>query len=125
MENPEEIVLKLNELLESEFDRNEFDILIKLLKEQFKIDIKFLDFEYYNEYRLEYARSNKMAKVKLQDFVATVKFREMEKECMNFIELKAEFNIEKSSFYYDKGYLFYFCLGTAKNDKIVNDYLNE
>ena len=125
MENPEEIVFKLNELLESEFDRNEFDILIKLLKEQFKIDIKFLDFEYYNEERLESARINKMAKVKSQDFVAAAKFREMEKECLNYIKIKTEYNIEKSTFYYDKDYLFYFCLGTAKNDKIVKDYLNE
>ena len=45
MENPEEIVLKLNELLESDqFDRNEFDFLIKLLKEYVKTDVKFLDF---------------------------------------------------------------------------------
>jgi len=126
MENPEEIVLKLNELLESDqFDRNEFDFLIKLLKEYVKTDVKFLDFEYYNEDRLKSARSNKMVKVKLQDFEAAAKFREMEKECMNYIEIKAEYNIEKSSFYYGNDYLFYFCLGTAKNDKNVRDYLNE
>jgi hypothetical protein len=126
MENPEEIVLKLNELLESDqFDRNEFDFLIKLLKEQVKTGVKFLDFEYYNEDRLKSARSNKMAKVKLQDFEMAAKFREMEKECMNYIEIKTEYNIEKSSFYYGNDYLFYFCLGTAKNDKSVRDYLNE
>lgn len=120
MENPEEIVLKLNELLESDqFDRNEFDFLIKLLKEYVKTDVKFLDFEYYNEDRLKSARSNKMAKVKLQDFEAAAKFREMEKECMNYIEIKTEYNIEKSTFYYDNDYLFYFYLGTAKNDKTV------
>ena len=66
-----------------------------------------------------------MVKVKLQDFEAAAKFREMEKECMNYIEIKAEYNIEKSSFYYGNDYLFYFCLGTAKNDKSVRDYLNE
>jgi len=126
MENPEEIVLKLNELLESDqFDRNEFDFLIKLLKEYVKTDVKFLDFEYYNEDRLKSARSNKMVKVKLQDFEAAAKFREIEKECMNYIEIKTEYNIEKSSFYYGNDYLFYFCLGTAKNDKNVRDYLNE
>jgi hypothetical protein len=126
MENPKVIVLKLNEWLVSDhFDRNEFDHLIKLLKEQYKTDIKCLDFEYYNEDRLESARSNKMAKVKLQDFEAAAKFREMEKECMNYIEIKIEYNIEKSTFYYDKDYLFYFCLGTAKNDRNVRDYLNE
>ena len=126
MENPEEIVLKLNELLESDqFDRNEFDFLIKLLKEYVNKDVKFLDFEYYNEDRLESARSNKMAKVKLQDFEAAAKFREMERECMKSIEIKTQYNIEKSTFYYDKGYVFYFCLGTAKNDKSVRDYLNE
>ena len=66
-----------------------------------------------------------MANVKLKDFERAAEFREMEKECLNYIQLKREFNIEKSIFYYEKDYLFYFCLGTAKNDKIVKDSLNE
>ena len=126
MEKPEELVQKLNELLESDhFDRTEFYFLIKLLKEQFKTDIKFFDFEYYNEERMESARSNKITREKLKDFEAACIFREEERECQKYIEIKTEYNIRKSAFYYEKDYLFYFCLGTAKNDKIVRDYLKK
>lgn len=126
MEKLDEMVQKLNELLESEsFDRTEFDFLINRIKDELKMSVKFLDFEYYNEERLEFARSNKMSNVKLQDFETAAKFREMEKECMTYIELKREYNIEKSTFYFEKDKLFYFCIGTAKNDKIVRNYLNE
>jgi len=126
MEKLDEMVQKLNKLMESDqFDRTEFDFLINRIKDELKQPVKFLDFEYFNEERLEFARSNKMANVKLKDFERAAEFREMEKECLNYIQLKREFNIEKSIFYYEKDYLFYFCLGTAKNDKIVKDSLNE
>ena len=126
MENPEEMVLKLNKLLEADqFNRNEFEILIKLLKEKYKTDIKFLDFEYYNEDRLRMVKEEKIENVKSQDFETAAKFRDLEKECLNYISIKTDYNIEKSTFYYDPDYLFYFCLGTAKNDKIVREYLNE
>jgi hypothetical protein len=126
MEKLDEMVQKLNELLESEsIDNTEFDFLINRIKDELKMSVKFLDFEYFNEDRLESARANKMSKVKLQDFETAAEFREMEKECLNYIQLKRECNIEKSTFYYDKNYLFYFCLGTSKYDKIVREYLNE
>jgi hypothetical protein len=126
METPEEIVQKLNELLESDlFDLNEFDSLIKRFMLKVKTDIKFLDFEYYNEARMESARSNKMAKVTLKDFEAAAEFREMERECQKYIEIKTEYNLEKSAFYYGNDQLFYFCLGTAKNEKFVRDYLTD
>lgn len=53
------------------------------------------------------------------------KFRNLEKECPTYIDLKTQYNIEKSTFYYDPDYLVYFYLGTAKNDKIVKEYLKE
>ena len=126
MGKPEEIIQKLNELVESDqFDHTKFDFLITLLKEQLKTDVKFFDFEYYNEARMESARSNKNAMVKLKDFVAAAEFREIEWECQKYSQLKSEFLIEKSSFYLDKDYLIYFCLGTAKNDKVIRDYLTD
>lgn len=124
MEKPEVILQELNKLVEYyQFDYTEFDFLINLLKEKRKTDVKFLDFEYYSEERMESARSNKNAKVKLKDFEAAAEFREIEWECLKFIKLKSEYHIEKSQFYYDKDYLFYFCLGTAKNDEIIRVYL--
>jgi len=120
MESAENTILKLNELLVAEqFNREEFESILRSFEEQFKPNILILDFEYYNEDRLESARSNKMTKLKLQDFEATAKFRKMEKECMIYIEIKTEFKIKKSTFFYVNDYLFYSYLGTAKNDKTV------
>jgi hypothetical protein len=124
MEKPGEIVQKLNELMESEkFDRTEFDFLISQIKDQLKTEVKFLDFEFYNEARMLTARSNKISMEKIQDFNAAFEFREIERECQKYIAIKTKFNIENSTFYFEKDYLFYFCLGTAKNDIIVRDYL--
>ena len=124
MEKLDEMVQELNELMESEsFDRTEFDFLIKQIKEQLKTDLKFLDFEYYNEVRMETARNNKIAKEKIKDFNAAFEYREIERKCLKYGQLKSEFHIEKSSFYLYKDYLLYFCLGTGMNDKVISDYL--
>lgn len=124
MEKPEVILQELNKLVEYyQFDYAEFDFLIKVLKEQLKTVVKFLDLEYYSEARMESARRNKNAMVKIKDFEGAFEYREVERECLRYIKIKSEYRIEKSQFYYDKDYLFYFCLGTAKNDEIIRVYL--
>jgi len=126
MEKLEEMVQKLNELLETDqFDRTDFDSLIRQIKEQLKTEVKFLDFDFYDEARMLTARSNKNAMVKLKEFEAAAEFREIEWECLKYIKIKSEYHIEKSQFYYEKNYVFYFCVGTAKNDKILRDYLKK
>lgn len=45
--------------------------------------------------------------------------------CMNNIFLRTEYKIEKSTFYYDQNYLFYFFLGKSKNDKRVSKGFKE
>jgi hypothetical protein len=124
MKTPEELILILNELLEADqFDWDKFECILKQLKEHYKSDIKFLDFKYYNEYRRKLARKEKMKYVRIQDFETAAKFRNLEKECLNYISIKNDYNIEKSMFYYDPDYLFYFYFGTAKNDKLIKEYL--
>lgn len=126
MIKPEEMIVKLNELLEADqISREEFDNILKLFKEQYNPQIKFRDFKYYNEYRRHVAKKEKIQYVKIQDFETAAKYRNLEKECLNYIEIKTEYNIEKSTFYYDQNYLFYFYLGTAKNDKTVREYIKE
>jgi len=126
MEKPEEIVQRLNEVVDSnEFDLTEFDFLVKRFKEQFKTEVKFLDLEFYDETRMLAARSNKTAKEELKDFNAAFEFREIERKCLKYSQLKSEFQIEKSSFYQYKEYLLYFCFGNGKNDKVIRDYLND
>jgi translation initiation factor IF-3 len=126
METSENIVLKLNELLEiNHLILDEFDDLMKLFKEKHKPIIKILDFEYYNEARRESSRNSKIKNIELQKFDLAAENRELEKECINYISLKNEYKIEKSIFYYDQNFLFYFHLGTAKNDKLIREYLKE
>ena len=58
-----------------------------------------------------------------QDFAKAAEYRNSEKECQNYIDIKEEYGISKSMFYFEKEYLFYFYFGTAKIDKKIRDYL--
>jgi len=69
------------------------------------------------------ARSDKIAKEKIQDFNAAFEFREIERKCEKYNKIKSECHIEKSTFYNYKNYLLYFCLGTARHDKTIRNYL--
>jgi hypothetical protein len=124
MESVQDIVLKINEMLEIEkFSINEFEGLINQLKEEFQVKIIFLDFKYYNEDRLRLIRKEKIKNIRLQNFEAAAKNREMEKECLSYISIRTDYKIEKSSFLIDQSYLFYFYLGTTKNDEKVRECL--
>jgi hypothetical protein len=126
MGKPEEVVLKLNELLEADqFDFDEFKLSITQLIDFNKTKIKVLDFEYFNEDRLSLLQKEKIERIKTQDFDTAAKFRDSEEECRGYISLKTDYEIEKSEFYHDSGYLFYFYFGTAKNDKILKEFLKE
>jgi hypothetical protein len=123
MESKEDIVMKMNEMLEADkFKLNQFDFLIIQLKELFQITVKFLDFGYFNDKRLKLLKKEKIRLIKIQDFEAAAKIREMEKECSDYISVRTEYNIEKSSFYHDQENLLYFHLGTSKNDKKIKGY---
>ncbi|MBK7712808.1 MAG: hypothetical protein IPJ37_19055 [Bacteroidales bacterium] len=118
MESFESIVLKMNQMLEAErFSRKEFEMLINILKKRNKTELKHLDFKYYSERRLSLFKKEKLSCIKNQDFEAAARFRIMEKECNSYITLRTEYNLQKSTFYHDQEYLFYFNLGTARNDK--------
>jgi hypothetical protein len=119
------LVLKLNEMLDADqFDAEDFSLCFNALKELNNPALKIIDFKYYNEYRKRLAREEKIKCIKVQDFETAAKFRELEKECISYISIRTEYKIERSTFHYDQEYLFYFYLGTAKNDKKVSEYLN-
>lgn len=124
MRKPEEIVLKLNEMMVSDqFSIDDFESLMRAFKEHYKPDIKFLDFKYYNDYRRRLAKKNKIEFVKNQKFDEAAECRILEKECIKYIEIKTEYKTEKSAFYYDLEYLFFFYFGNAKNDKKIKQFL--
>ena len=126
MKSSDDIILKLNEMLEAEsFNLETFETLFTKFKEEFRPKFKFLDFKYYSNYRRRVAKKAKIKCIEIQNFDGAAKFRELEKDCISFISLISDYKIVKSSFYYDPDYLFYFYLGTAKNDKIVKNYLKK
>jgi hypothetical protein len=124
MENPEEMVRNLNEMLDSDhFDIAEFDFLLKRFMEQAKISMRFLDLEYFNEQRMLEARCHKIGKEEQKDFNAAFEYREIERKCEKYGQLKSEFKIKKSTFYLYRGYLLYFCMGNGKNDAFIKSRL--
>ena len=126
METSENLVLKLNELLEgNRFYRKRLDILLKEFKELENAKIVLIDFEYFNEERLRLLKKEKMNYIRKQDFPKAAEYRNYETECQNYIDIKEEYGISRSMFYFEKEYLFYFYFGIYKNDERVREYLNE
>lgn len=123
MDALESIVAKLNEILHADqFNRKHFVSTLKSLKDLYNPSIKLLDFKYYDEKLLRKLKKEKIRLVKIQDFENAAKLRDQEKECQSYIVIRTEYKIEKSSFYYDQKYLFYFHLGNAKNDRRIKRY---
>jgi hypothetical protein len=120
METLPELVIKLNGMLDSEtFSNEEFLSILNGLIERFNPRLKILDFEFNNEDRLRLLKGQKMKEVKLQNFVRAAELRDMEKLCMDYIELRKTLGTEKSMFYHEDEYLCYFHMGTSRNDGAV------
>lgn len=122
----EEIVEKLKLALNNaDFNRTEFENLITSLTEHEKVKLKILDFEYYNEERLEHAKKEKIEGVKSQNFEWAASWRDKEKKILKYIELREEFDIKKSGFHFEEGYLLYFYLATEKNDIQIKEIIKQ
>jgi len=120
----EEIILKLNEILEfKEFPETQFLELINLAKKQYCLNVKILDFEKFNEQKQEIAKNEKIHSIKAQNFEIAANWRDIEKKCIDINELKLKYNILNSMFRIEQKYLLFFFLGTFKNDKLIKDVL--
>jgi hypothetical protein len=116
----ESVILELNKLLTiDEFNFEQVDYFIQSLKEHNKVIIKLIDFEYYNEERLDKANKEKIICVQLQNFEKAASNRDLEMECKKYIDLKNELGIVNSEFHFEQNYLLYFYLGTSKNDRYI------
>jgi hypothetical protein len=125
METTENLVLKLNELLEGDrIHRKKIGYLLGEFRKLENPKIVLIDFEYYSVERLCILKKRKIECINYQNFEEAARYRTLEKECQEYIELKEEYRISKSMFYFETEYLFYFYFGTAKIDKKVREYLN-
>lgn len=124
METYDTIILKLNEFIESgDFSLHDFELSFRLLPENLRKELKFLDFNFYSEERREAMWQEKMSWVRAQKFETAAAFRQKEKECIEHLELKKNFNAEESRFIHDGGTLYYCFFGTARNDIAIKQFL--
>lgn len=124
METVEELVIELNKALKAEdFTKKKAADLIEIAVSKFKVKIRMLDFAYYNELTQMCAKEEKLNCVKSQDFECAASQRELERKCDQFIELRKQYKVRKTSFYYEENYLFYLYLGKTYNDRIFKELL--
>lgn len=126
METTENLILKLNKILDGErFYPMRFKILLNEFKELENPKIVLIDFEYYNEEKLKFFHDKKLESITIQDFESAAKYRILEKECQEYLDLKEDYGINKSMFFYEKELLIYFYFGTAKIDNIVKEHIKK
>jgi len=66
-----------------------------------------------------------MEQISTKDFESAARYRTLEKECQEFLDLKIWNGIKKSMFFFEKEYLFFFFLGTTKIDKKVKEWIEK
>ncbi len=122
MENHAE---ELNKALHADdFNEDDFVNQIKRIVEKEKVLLRILDFTYFNERRLEHVSAEKIKAIKAGEFESAALWRQKEIKVLEYIEIRKELKIQQSGFRCDKGYLFYFHLGTAKNDPAIKKALH-
>jgi ubiquitin len=115
-----DIEAELNAMLCSEKpSEKRLVVLIVTLAEGSGIKPELLDFEYYSETRMKELHSKKIECIKIQDFEKGAKYRQMEKNCCQYIDLRKEEKIDDSCFRIEGEFLFYFCTGSSKNDNFI------
>lgn len=125
METIKNSVVELNKLLVvSQFQIECFKSFINILKEH-NVKLKILDFTRFDKKKQKEACTNKIEAVKNQEFEIAANYRDLEKKCMEIEEFKTQYNIVKSTFRYEKGYVLYFYLNTERNDKHIKELWNK
>lgn len=122
----EETVKKLNHALNCmDFNPENFNILLGSLIEKENIKLKLYDFEYYNEERRAVANREKHKGISSQNFELAAEWRDLEREILRYIELRKEFNANRSEFSYDGEFLIYLYFGKERNDEKIKEIIRE
>ncbi|MBS4014706.1 MAG: hypothetical protein KGZ97_13295 [Bacteroidetes bacterium] len=116
-----QLLTKLNDIINANnLDVGLFRTLIKSIT-----SIKFIDLTFYNEEKLLYAKREKILCINKQIFARAALMRDLERDCIKYIELRDLLDIEHSMFCIDKEQVVFFYTGKGKNDKEVVEILNE
>ena len=60
-----------------------------------KPKIVLIDFEFYNRDKLMFFKSKKMEFIEIQDFESAARYRTLENECQEYIDIKEGYGIQK------------------------------
>lgn len=124
MRTIEGIVKMMNDLLHADLtDDRQIRELFGELK-RCNASIRFLDFEYYNEITLRWAKQGKVEAVKSKKFETAAEYRDIEKKCQDCVETINCYKLRESAFQVEEGNILYFYRGNARNDKIFKKHLD-
>lgn len=108
----------MNELLHAGFpDNRQIGKMFEELRGRFKPVIRFIDFEYYNEKTLLWAQERKVDALKAENYEVAGECRDIEKKCLEYVEMIKRFGIRESAFHFEDNEILYLYFGNARNDK--------
>ena len=117
---PNEICDELNLLLISEDPtRKRFLELTGELATVHRIMPLLIDLKHFSEKRLRRLKSMKLKKIKEQDFENAARYRDLEKECQSYLDMKSEYNITASTFVIDEDFITCIYLGNNRNEEKI------
>tara|TARA_R110002050_G_scaffold254173_1_gene392641 strand:- start:924 stop:1307 length:384 start_codon:yes stop_codon:yes gene_type:complete len=115
---------QLNAMLKADqLDKTKLGEIARELDQIPGLRVKLVDFEKYNEKELELLTAEKLVQIKNQNFEAAANAREQERECIKYANFQKYFQLKNSFFYPEENKLFYFHLGTEKNDMEIKTFL--
>ncbi len=111
---------QLNAILKADqLDKNKLGEIARQLDQIPGLRVKLVDFEKHNEKELELLTAENLVQIKNQNFEAAANAREQERECIKYTNFQKYFQLKNSFFYPEETKLFYFHLGTEKNDREI------
>ena len=127
MKTIEEFVIELNKLINSDqnLPKKPIKPVLNSFSQLFDVKYKFIDIGEYDNELLKMIHGEDMRFQNTKKYKVAKIFRDLEEKCIECIKLKKEYNISKSEFRYEQGYLIYLCCGSTYIDCSVRDYFAE
>lgn len=110
-------------LITDEMRIDQFGRTLKRFEKRLNPKIGVVDFKYFDENRLKKARQEKLKGELIKNFQYVRSQRRLERVCQQYLELKTQFDIEKSIFLFEENVLLYCHFGTSKNDQAIMQWI--
>jgi hypothetical protein len=97
--------------------------ICQTLGEQTRVRFKLMDFEFFNEERMDLLVAEKNRFLKDKNYEAAANLKDVEKNFEKHIRFRIFFGVRKSGFYSEDNHLVYLHTGKARNDRVIYDRL--